>query len=194
MSAGWVLDEWERRVAPSPTTYADPSVRNRTGQSPLTAKFQPETIASEYAKQSGGKIGLLLANNDPKEGRARVSEFLKLEVGRPAPYYAPHLEGAPATPRLYVVRARCPELAQQLEDAPLLPIDSGRKGAGEIVDPTWEGRHGHAVAALRYGVMGAPAASEPAEEDEPYDVYRKRGLLREHDERVANPRRQYEWV
>ena len=66
-------------------------------------------------------------------------------------------------------RARCPELAQQLEDAPLLPIDSGRKGAGEIVDPTWEGRSGHAVAALRYGVMGAPGASEPAEDQPPDD-------------------------
>ena len=87
-----------------------------------------------------------------------------------------------------------PEFAQQLENAPLLPIDSGRKGAGEIVDPSWESRHGHAVAALRYGVMGAPGPSEPADEDEPYDVYRKRGLLREHDERVAHRRRWYEWV
>ena len=170
-SAWWpqYADGDGRRVATSPTTYADPSVRNRTGQSPLTGKFEPETIASEYAKQSGGKIGLTLANNDPKEGRARVSEFLKLEVGRPAPYYAPHLDGAPATPSLYVVRARCPELAQQLEDAPLLPIDSGRKGAGEIVDPRWEGLHGHAVAALRYGVMGAPGASKPPEDQPPDD-------------------------
>ena len=183
-----------RRVEPRPITYADPSVRNRTGQSPLTARFEPETIATEYSKQSDGKIGLTLANNDPKEGRARVSEFLKLEPGRPAPYYAQHLEGAPATPRLYVVRTRCPELAQQLEDAPLLPIDSGRQGAGEIVDPTWEGRHGHAVAALRYGVMGAPRASEPTEEDEPWDVYRKRELLRKNDERVANPRGRFEWI
>jgi hypothetical protein len=43
-----------------------------------------------------------------------------------------------------------------MENEPLLPIDSGRKGAGEIVDPAWEGRSGHAVAALRHGVMGAP--------------------------------------
>jgi hypothetical protein len=70
-------------VLPSPRTWADPSVRNRTGQSPLTAKFQPETIASEYVKQSDGQISLALANNDPKEGRARVSELLKLEVGWP---------------------------------------------------------------------------------------------------------------
>lgn len=169
-------------------------MRNRTGQSPLTAKFQPETIASEYVKHSGGKIGLSLANNDPKAWRIRISELLRLEVGRAAPYYAPHLDGAPATPSLYVVRSRCPELAQQLEDAPLLPIDSGRKGAGEIVDPAWEGRHGHGVAALRYGVMGAPGASDPTEEDEPWDVYRKRELLRKHDERVVDLDKRYEWI
>jgi hypothetical protein len=181
-------------VRPSPLTWADPSVRNRTGQSPLARKFEPETIASEYLKQSENRIGLALANNDPKAGRIRISELLKLEPGRPAPYYAPHLEGAPASPSLYVVRSRCSELAQQLEDAPLLPIDSGRRGAGEIVDMTWEGRHGHAVAALRYGVMGAPGASGPAEDDEPYDVYRKRELLHQHDERAANFRGRFEWV
>lgn len=125
-----------RLVQPHPLTLANPSVRNRTGQSLLTAKFEPETIATEYHKQSEGRIGLVLGNNEPKAGRIRISELLKLEVGRAAPYYAPHLDAVPATPRLYVVRSRCPELAQQLEDAPLLPIDSGRKGAGEVVDPS----------------------------------------------------------
>jgi hypothetical protein len=151
------------------------------GAEPADGEFQPETIASEYAKQSDGRISLALANNDPKEGRARVSEFLRLEPGRPAPYYAPHLAEAPATPRLYVVRARCRELAQQLEDAPLLPIDSGRQGAGEIVDPAWESRHGHGVAALRYGIMGAREAT-PAEDDDPWDP--RRVLPRQHEARV----------
>jgi hypothetical protein len=171
-------------VRPSPSTWADPSVRNRTGQSPLGRKFEPETIASEYAKQSDGRILLALANNDPKEGRARVSEFLRLELGRPAPYYAAHLAGAPATPRLYVVRSRCRELAQQLEDAPLLPIDSGRRGAGEIVDPAWESRHGHGVAALRYGIMGARGASPPWPPDESWDMGARRALLRRYQARV----------
>jgi hypothetical protein len=104
------------------------------------------------------------------------------------------LDGTPATPSLYIVQARCPELAQQLEDAPLLPIDAGRKGAGEIVDPAWEGNSGHAVAALRYGVMGAPRASDPTEEDVPYEIYRKRELLRKNDERTVNPRGRFEGV
>jgi Terminase large subunit, T4likevirus-type, N-terminal len=182
---------------PTPLTWADPSVRNRTGQSPLRAKFEPETIATEYAKQSEHKIALALANNDPKAGRIRISELLKLEPGRPAPYYASHLEGAPATPRLYLVRSRCPELAQQLEDAPLLPIDSGKKGAGEIVDPAWEGRQGHAVAALRYGVMGAKGPSPASEDDEPWEVSKKRELLREYEEKADRggyDRRRFEWV
>lgn len=43
--------------------------------------------------------------------------------------------------------------------------------------------------------MGAPRASDPTEEDEPWEVYRKRELLRKHDERVANrwPADRYEW-
>jgi len=51
----------------------------------------------------------------------------------------------------------------------LLRIGSGRKGAGEIVDPGWETRHGHTVAALRYGVMGAPGASESPDDQPPDD-------------------------
>jgi hypothetical protein len=50
------------------------------------------------------------------------------------------------------------------------------------------------AAALRYGVMGAPRASEPTEKDEPWEVHRKRELLRKHDERVVNPRGRFEWV
>jgi hypothetical protein len=181
---------------PYPLTWADPSVRNRTGSNPAGRRFEPETLATMYAKESEQKISLALANNDPKAGRVKISELLKLELGRPAPYYAPHLECALATPRLYVVRSRCPELAQQLEDAPLLPIDSGRKGAGEIVDPAWEGRHGHGVAALRYGVMGVPRASEPAKEDVPWDEYARRELLRRHEARVESITSgdRYEWV
>jgi hypothetical protein len=72
---------------PSPFTWADPSVRNRTGQSDVNRKWQGETVASEYAKHSDHRITLALANNDPKAGRIRISELLKLEEGRPASYY-----------------------------------------------------------------------------------------------------------
>lgn len=101
---------------------------------------------------------------------------------------------------MYVVRARCPELAQQLEDAPLLPIDSGRKGAGEIVDPGREGRHGHAVAALRYGVMGAPGASRGPKDGPPEDsraefLWRiERRREKEQADSWSGKRRRYEWA
>src|SRR5438552_935155 len=82
-------------------------------------------------------------------GRAGIAELLKPGPGHRAPYFAPKLEAATAAPRLYIVASRCPELAEQLENAPLLRLDSARKGAGEIVDPGWESRSGHCVAALR---------------------------------------------
>lgn len=181
-------DEDGRLVEPYPLTLADPSVRNRTGG--VLRGFvrwgEPATIATEYAEQSGGEIVLGLANNDPRAGRARIAELLMLQPGRPAPYYAPHLAGASATPSLYVVGSRCPELVEQLENAPLLRLDSGRKGAGEIVDPGWEGRSGHCVAALRYGCLSRPEPSEqaprqltPAEEI----AARQADILRRYEER-----------
>ena len=53
------------------------------------------------------------------------------------------------------------------------------------------------VAALRYGVMGAPGASPAAEEDEPWDVHARRALLRKYEARVAeamNLPERFEWV
>ena len=41
---------------------------------------------------------------------------------------------------------------------------------------------------------GAPGASDPTEEDEPWDVYRKRELLRKFDERVVDLDKRYEWI
>ena len=50
------------------------------------------------------------------------------------------------------------------------------------------------MAALRYGVMGAKGATPPAEEDEPYEDFRKRELMRRYDEQMDRPRRRYEWT
>jgi hypothetical protein len=55
-------------VTPRPVTWADPSVRNRTGSNSEGRKFEPETVASMYAKASEHKIGLALGNNDPNAG------------------------------------------------------------------------------------------------------------------------------
>lgn len=153
----------EHRVAPS--TVADPSTRTRTGG--LTRWGEPATIATEYLEQSEGKINLLPGNNDPAAGRARISELLKPDLERPFPDWHPR-RGEKGSPRLFVFKS-CAEIATQLKVAPLLPIDAPRKGAGEIVDPKWEGPRGHAVAALRYGVMSRPEATDrpPPEPDDP---------------------------
>jgi hypothetical protein len=193
-SAWWppYTDADGRFVKPEPVTLADPSVRNRTGgtiRNFIGRGGEPSTIATEYREQSAGAINLLLANNDPKAGRARISELLIPEPGRAAPFYARHLANAPAAPKLYIVGSRCPELVDQLENAPLLRLDSGRKGAGEIVDPGWEGQHGHALAALRYGVMSKPEPSEQTfaalSEDE-LEAKQKSDLLKRYEERFED--------
>lgn len=142
-----------------PVTIADPSTRRITGTTRQGVRLgDPATEATEYLDQSDGQIVLIPGNNDPRAGRARIVELLRADPLRPFPYWHPRY-GELGAPRLFIIRGRCPELVDQLEVAPLLAIDSGLKGAGEIVDPAWEGPHGHAVAALRYGAMSRPGAS-----------------------------------
>lgn len=155
-----------------PITYADPSVRQRTGTQ--TRWGEPATIATEYLEQSEGQIVLIPGNNDPAAGRARISELLRPDPDRVFPEWHPR-RGEKGAPRLYVFTS-CRELAGQLKTAPLLPIGTPRKGAGEIVDPAWEGPRGHAVAALRYGVMSRP---EPSVREQPEDPDPRRRWLNE---------------
>lgn len=160
-----------------PHTIADPSVRNSTGTE--TRWGEPATIATEYLDQSNGQIVLVPGNNDPRAGRTRISELLREDPDRYFPDWHPKY-GQKGSPRLFVVGSKNPELVTQLKGAPLLPIDSGRRNAGEIVDPRWEGEHGHAVAALRYGVMSRPDASQRVEQE---DEDPRRRWLREVERR-----------
>jgi hypothetical protein len=57
-----------------------------------------------------------------------------------------------------------------------LPIDAGHKDAGEIVDPGWESRSGHSIAALRYGCMSRPGATDDDPEAEVLDDPRAEAL------------------
>jgi hypothetical protein len=78
--------------------------------------------------------------------------------------------------------------------APLRPGD--KLNAGEIIDPEWEGPHGHAVAMARYAVMSKPAASvEPEKslreellEEPPLD--RRGELLKQH---IQNVQKKQPW-
>lgn len=159
----WVdADGRERRPQPG-SVIADPAVRQRTGG---TRKLgDPATIQTEYLDQSDNRIVLAPGNNDPRAGLARVNELMRPDPKRPFPSWHPRY-GETGSPRLFIVGARCPELVEQLQSAPLLAIDSGRSGAGEIVDPDWEGKSGHAVAALRYGCMSRPNPTPPPPDDD----------------------------
>jgi hypothetical protein len=63
-----------------------------------------------------------------------------------------------------------------MKSAPLLALDSGHRDAGEIVDPDWESRFGHAVAAARYGALTRPEASEEPKSSRPLDDPRAEAL------------------
>jgi hypothetical protein len=93
---------------------------------------------------------------------------------------------------VFVVAPRCRQLVDQLRSAPLQPAE--KPDGGEKIDPTWEGRYGHACAAARYGVMAKPEPSTPPPQDEidPREEYMRQ--RREHAERqVYRPRRDYLW-
>lgn len=143
--------------------YADPSIWNKTGHE--TKLGDPASVATEYVEH--GVDGLSPANNDRAAGRLRLAELLKPDPSRLFPGWHPRA-GEPGSPRMFVFGGdRCRELTLQLGAAPLLPLDSGKVGAGEVVDPAWEGPSGHAAAAARYGAMSRPSPSvEPVEEPE----------------------------
>lgn len=117
----------------------DPAIRNRTG---FGQYGMGETIHSEFAKNG---IYLLPAINDRLAGRLRISELLKPDPAREFPSWHP-LAGEYGAPRIFIT-SNCTNLIEQLE---LAPLDDK---TGEIVDPYWESRRGHAIAALRYLCM-----------------------------------------
>ena len=160
-----------------PQSIADPSVTTKLGT--LSSKQGiPATIATEYQDQSNGRIVLIPGNHDRAAGKARVQELLRPDAERYFPAWHPRY-GEKGAPRLYIVGRSCPELVEQVKAAPLLPLDSGKTGAGEIVHPDWETTYGHAHAALRYGVMSRPGPSEePDLEDDP-----RRALLKRVEKR-----------
>src|SRR5215831_1894395 len=129
-----------------PSSLAAPtSTVNRFGM--------PLTIEQEFADHG---LQIARANNEPRAGYTRLRELLRLDPGRRFPDWHPR-RGEPGAPRWFIVERACPELCEQLRTAPLQPVD--RRWAGEMIDPLWEGAHGHALAAARYGAMSRPAPS-----------------------------------
>jgi len=112
-----------------------------------------------------------------------VSDLLKLDPEHPFPDWHPK-RGEKGAPRVFFVRPRMGELLEELEAAPLQPID--KRDAGEIVDPEWESQYGHAVAMTRYALMTRPAPSPrpyvPLDDD-------RAEWLRKYGDQVEKPKR-----
>lgn len=147
----------------NPVNYADPSMWARKGH--VNRWGDPATDVTEFLEHGIG--GLVQANNERRAGRIRVAELLKPDPDRLFPSWHP-LAGQTGAPRFFINSARCLEIVEQLQAAPLLPIESGKQGAGEIVDPEWESQHGHAVAMVRYGAMSRPSPSDRPPPENPH--------------------------
>lgn len=114
----------------------DPAIKARTG---FGVSGRGDTIHSEFQRNG---IYLVPANNDRVEGRVRISQLLRKDISMPFPEWHPYA-GQLGSPKLFIT-SNCKNLIEQLKTAPLDPVE------GECVDPFWETRYGHAIAATRY--------------------------------------------
>jgi hypothetical protein len=157
--------------------FADPSIWKRTGA--RNRWGAPAMLADEF---SDNGVPVEPATNDPRAGMIRVRELLEPDPTHPFPDWHPR-RGEKGAPRLFFVRAATGDLVDELNAAPLQPMD--KRDGGEIVDPEWESRHGHAAAMMRYAAMTRPRPSErPYEEaDDP----RAEILRRLEERRTSKP-------
>lgn len=153
-----------RRTAwKSTVCWGDPSLWIGKG---VTNKFGMEANSADEFHESG--LPIVRANNDRRAGYLRLSELLRLEDGRRYPSWH-HLAGQSPAPHAFISE-RCPNLIEQLQDAPLESSEPGPTQGPhpqEAVAVKWEGAHGHAHAAMRYGAMSRPSAS--VEPERPFD-------------------------
>lgn len=117
-------------------SLCDPAIKARTG---FGISGKGDTVHSEFQRNG---LYLVPANNDRIEGRVRISQLLRPDISSPFPEWHPR-KGELGCPKMFIT-ANCVNLIEQVKTAFLDPDD------GEIVDPFWETRYGHAVAALRY--------------------------------------------
>lgn len=148
--------------------FADPSIRNRA---PIAGRMGHQTSVEQEFNQLG--IGVTPGQNDRRAGHVRIASLLRVDEKHRPPRWATHLPEDAGSPRLFVF-SQCVHLIEQLKEAPL--EEDGKPLAGEAIDRDWEGAHGHAHAALRYGVMSRPQASE--ERVKPPDDMREDAIQR----------------
>lgn len=114
---------------------------------------QRSTIQSDFVDLG---LPIAKAKNDPRVGYLRMRELLKCDDERRFPSWHPQA-GEYGSPRWFIVEQACPELVDQLTAAIVAPVE--HRWHGEMVDAKWEGDHGHAHAAARYGVASRFDAS-----------------------------------
>ncbi len=130
----------------------DPSIQNRTG---FGFAGRGETVHSEFSKNG---LYLVPANNDRRAGRVRIAEMLRPDPSRYFPDWHDRA-GELGAPSLFLTE-NCTNLIDQLTYAPVDPV------GGETVDPFWESRHGHALAACRYLLTAKVYPADVSREDE----------------------------
>lgn len=150
-----------------PVCYGPPDIKQRRGIVGPTGR--EATVETEFAEH-GITFAFAAAQTDRRAGYARVEAMLTRKAARVFPDWHP-LSGQPGSPSLFIFDIPAltsgdpndPRLVEQLRDAPLEDISApASRLPGEAIDQAWEGEHGHAHAALRYGLMARePAGVEP---------------------------------
>lgn len=158
--ASAILTRRHNRWGQPSIALCDPSVQARTG---FGIHGKGETVHSEFSKHG---IFLVPANNDRRAGLVRIAEALRSNPNRPFPEWHPlRLNDAGeiryGAPNLYITED-CPVLIKQLREAPLDPKD------GETIEPYWEGKHGHAMAACRYLMTARIYSDDGLKPENPY--------------------------
>jgi hypothetical protein len=76
--------------------------------------------------------GAYACQQRPTAGYTRLRELIEARPDRKFPSWHPQ-RGEPGAPQLFIVEPTCGELAEQLQSAPLQPID--KADGGEKIDP-----------------------------------------------------------
>ena len=145
---------------------------------------EPLTLQDEYERLG---IRVQPGNNRRRAGFVRIAELLKPDPARLFPLWHPRA-GLPGAPQLFIVGRACPNLVEQLQNAPLASEEADPE-RGEAVDRRWETDYGHAHAALRYGVLSRPGVSkspEPEPDEDPRVT-----LMRKFEKRASEGRDEF---
>jgi hypothetical protein len=151
--------------------YGPPDIRSRYGF--IDPSGREISVETEFADRG---ISFATAQTDRRAGYMRVEEALREREERLFPDWHP-LSGQPGAPQLYIFDLDSTQpLIEQLREAPLEdPSSPLSRFPGEAVEQLWESDHGHAHAALRYGLMSRPGPS-PGLPDKPLDDERAEAL------------------